>query len=130
MHGKGTYKWLDGRMYHGEYKNDKKDGYGVYQWADGRAYIGDWVEGKQADERIYVLPNGQCRKGKWEDGSRKEWEDLKEDDAKPYKEELEKAINASKEVESKLRKYENNLNRLMQGQEELAEEHEQNRGPN
>lgn len=30
MHGKGTYKWLDGRMYHGEYANDKKHGFGVY----------------------------------------------------------------------------------------------------
>ena len=46
MHGKGTYKWLDGRMYHGSYKNDKKNGRGVYLWADGRAFVGDWIDGK------------------------------------------------------------------------------------
>ena len=46
MHGKGTYKWLDGRMYHGEYQNDKKNGRGVYLWADGRAYVGNWIDGK------------------------------------------------------------------------------------
>lgn len=45
MHGLGTYKWLDGRMYHGMYENDKKHGFGVYVWADGRAYVGDWFEG-------------------------------------------------------------------------------------
>jgi hypothetical protein len=45
MHGKGTYKWLDGRVYHGEYSNDKKHGFGVYIWADGRAYMGKWADG-------------------------------------------------------------------------------------
>ena len=91
-------------MYHGEYENDKKHGYGVYLWADGRAYVGDWIEGKQADERIYILPNGTSRRGKWEDGSRKEWINMEEDEAKPYKEELEKALAATKEVETKIRK--------------------------
>ena len=46
MHGKGVYKWLDGRLYTGNYVNDKKDGYGVYVWADGRAYLGNWSNGK------------------------------------------------------------------------------------
>lgn len=40
MHGKGTYKWLDGRLYHGDYSHDKKHGFGLYVWADGRSYIG------------------------------------------------------------------------------------------
>lgn len=46
IHGKGTYKWHDGRVYHGNYKFDKKDGFGVYIWADGRAYLGNWADGK------------------------------------------------------------------------------------
>jgi hypothetical protein len=29
MHGKGTFKWADGRSYVGEYKDDKKHGYGI-----------------------------------------------------------------------------------------------------
>jgi hypothetical protein len=30
MHGKGLYTWKDGRMYQGEYLNDKKHGFGEY----------------------------------------------------------------------------------------------------
>ena len=37
MHGFGVYKWKDGRMYEGEYFDDKKSGYGVYIWSDGRS---------------------------------------------------------------------------------------------
>ena len=32
MHGKGSYSWLDGRNYTGNYNMDKKEGYGVYKW--------------------------------------------------------------------------------------------------
>ena len=32
MHGYGVYKWDDGRIYEGEYLNDKKHGKGVYKW--------------------------------------------------------------------------------------------------
>ena len=42
MEGKGIFKWPDGRVYEGEYKNDKKDGYGEFEWADGRKYKGYW----------------------------------------------------------------------------------------
>lgn len=40
MHGEGTYKWPDGRMYKGSYINDKKDGFGVYSYPDKRQYSG------------------------------------------------------------------------------------------
>jgi hypothetical protein len=46
MHGKGTYKWGDGRMFVGEYQDDRKNGDGMYLWADGRAYNGQWLNGK------------------------------------------------------------------------------------
>lgn len=46
MHGRGLYKWPDGRSYDGEYCDDKKHGYGQYTWADGRQYSGTWKEGK------------------------------------------------------------------------------------
>lgn len=32
MHGKGIYTWSDGRIYEGEYLNDKKHGFGIYKW--------------------------------------------------------------------------------------------------
>ena len=62
MHGQGVYKWLDGRIYTGNYLNDKKDGFGVYKWADGRAYLGNWKNGKQHGEGYMILPNGTVKK--------------------------------------------------------------------
>jgi len=46
MHGQGTYRWGDGRMFIGQYVDDRKSGLGIYLWADGRAYHGEWLQGK------------------------------------------------------------------------------------
>ena len=46
MHGKGKMIWGDGRIYEGEYFEDKKWGYGVFIWNDGRKYDGYWKDGK------------------------------------------------------------------------------------
>jgi hypothetical protein len=40
MHGKGVFKWPDGRVYEGDYFNDKKHGNGKVSWPDGREYEG------------------------------------------------------------------------------------------
>jgi L1 cell adhesion molecule like protein len=42
MHGRGVFRWADGRKYEGEYHDDKKQGYGVFTWPDGRKYEGYW----------------------------------------------------------------------------------------
>ena len=47
LHGVGIYKWRDGKIYKGEYSNDKKHGFGIYTLQDGRTYEGWWCEGKQ-----------------------------------------------------------------------------------
>ena len=31
MHGKGFFKWPDGRVYEGDYVNDKKTGFGIFK---------------------------------------------------------------------------------------------------
>ena len=46
MNGKGEFRWPDGRVYDGEYKNDIKHGDGVYIWPDGRMYQGKFFNGK------------------------------------------------------------------------------------
>lgn len=46
MHGKGDFKWANGRHYVGEYVEDKKEGYGEFTWNDGRSYKGQWKNGK------------------------------------------------------------------------------------
>lgn len=46
MHGKGTFKWNDGRQYEGNYIEDKKEGWGEFRWPDGKKFIGEWKNGK------------------------------------------------------------------------------------
>jgi len=47
MHGKGIFTWADGRVYTGEYYEDKKHGFGKVEWPGGKAYEGQWREGIQ-----------------------------------------------------------------------------------
>ena len=42
MHGKGTFKWPDGRVYEGDYYEDKKHGFGKVKWPNGKVYEGHW----------------------------------------------------------------------------------------
>ncbi len=46
MHGKGIFKWPDGRSYEGEYQNDKKHGRGTFISSNGRKKEGFWQNGK------------------------------------------------------------------------------------
>jgi len=45
MEGKGSFSWLDGRHYEGDYKDDKKHGFGTFTWPDKRQYSGGWKNG-------------------------------------------------------------------------------------
>jgi hypothetical protein len=46
MHGKGLFKFPDGRHYDGEYKTNKKHGYGIFTWPSKRQYSGNWRMGR------------------------------------------------------------------------------------
>lgn len=46
MNGKGIFTWPDGRVFEGNYLNDKKHGPGKFIWPDGRMYEGVWENGK------------------------------------------------------------------------------------
>ena len=67
MNGIGIYRWKDGRVYLGQYKNNDKHGYGVFKLPNGCLHFGHWKNG-----RGHGL--GTFRKGKktkyalWEDG--------------------------------------------------------------
>lgn len=76
MEGLGIYTWHDGRIYEGEYKDDKKHGYGIYQWADGRKYMGYWNKGKQNGLGVYIVgKDDKVKYGIWEEGKRIKWLD-------------------------------------------------------
>ena len=82
MHGQGTQKYTDGRIFMGNFKNDKKSGIGIYLWQDGRAYNGGWKDGKQHGVGFYMTVDQNnnkniIKKGAWSNGKRKHWiEDL------------------------------------------------------
>lgn len=48
-HGKGTYKYVNGNEYRGEWRADRKNGQGVYDYSSTfEKYDGKWVS-KQAN---------------------------------------------------------------------------------
>ena len=47
MEGHGELTFPDGRIYIGEYKNDKIEGYGEFRWPNGKIFKGMWVGGMQ-----------------------------------------------------------------------------------
>ena len=125
MEGEGTYKWLDGRLYHGQFKNDKKNGFGVYIWADARAYIGNWTEGKQDEERVYILPNGTVKKGRWVDNKRVgDWLPLEESDKEAFIVYKNTAVKKAQEVEVRRRQATEEVDNFIKGQNIYAEKHD------
>ena len=125
MDGEGTYKWLDGRLYHGQYQSDKKNGFGVYIWADGRAYIGNWTSGKQDEERVYILPNGTVKKGKWADNKRiGDWIQMSEEEKATFINHKNVAVQKSAEVDQRRRQAADELDNFIQGQDIYAEKHD------
>jgi hypothetical protein len=47
MNGIGVFTWPDGRLYKGNYVDDKKEGWGKFVWQNGRVYEGEWLKGKR-----------------------------------------------------------------------------------
>ncbi len=42
MQGYGIFTCIDGSIYEGIFKKDKKHGYGVLKYIDGSIYAGNW----------------------------------------------------------------------------------------
>ena len=73
MHGQGKFTWDDGRIYEGEYVDDKKHGHGKFIWPDGKIYDGSWADGRQHGTGFYTSADGRTRQGEWIDGKRIQW---------------------------------------------------------
>lgn len=69
-HGKGTYKWADGELYEGDWKAGKKHGKGTITYANGNKYEGDYVDGKQHGKGTFKWTDGDVYEGDWKDGKR------------------------------------------------------------
>jgi hypothetical protein len=45
MNGKGEFTWPNGKVYIGEYFNNKKQGFGLFE-GNGKSYEGYWYSGR------------------------------------------------------------------------------------
>jgi hypothetical protein len=66
----GTFFWLDGTKYIGEYKDGKNHGQGTFTLPDGRKYIGEFKDDKYHGQGTFTLPGGQKYVGEWKDNKK------------------------------------------------------------
>ena len=73
-YGKGTYIYLNGDLYVGEWKKNKyntsdnlseRDGKGTYFFANGDKYVGEWKKGKKHGQGIFTYISGKIEEGVW-----------------------------------------------------------------
>lgn len=44
MHGRGVFKFSNGDMYDGDWKDNYMHGRGIFKYADGSSYEGEWKD--------------------------------------------------------------------------------------
>lgn len=67
MEGKGVFKFKNGSVYDGEYKNNRKHGAGKYI-KDMKVYEGNWQNGIRQGQGFLTNETGQGIKGYWYKG--------------------------------------------------------------
>lgn len=108
MNGVGIYKWKDGRVYKGSYKDDKKENFGVYIKSDGKKYEGEWLNGSQNGVGRYKKNEGIVKVGRWKENLIEEefevdWKEYKESVMK-IEEKIEELSCDLDEMNEKIRK--------------------------
>mmetsp|Transcript_12225 Transcript_12225/g.36116 ORF Transcript_12225/g.36116 Transcript_12225/m.36116 type:complete len:394 (-) Transcript_12225:262-1443(-) len=63
--GRGSYLYLDGNVYLGEWRRGKQHGRGSYTYADGDVYEGEWQDGRQQGRGIYRFMSGDVYEGEY-----------------------------------------------------------------
>ena len=68
MHGKGTYKWVNGEVFIGNYVNGKRDGQGTTLFSDGTVRNAEYTDGQINTNQIVKeqYPNGDTYEGELE----------------------------------------------------------------
>ena len=65
LHGYGIYRWANGDVYYGEFKQNYHDGQGYKRWADGDEYCGEYKNHMKHGEGV-KLENWQLYRVKYE----------------------------------------------------------------
>ena len=68
--GQGTYTFVSGEKYAGEFKDGKQHGQGINIWANGDKYVGEWKKGKEHGQGTYTWADGSKYAGEYKDGKR------------------------------------------------------------
>ena len=68
FNGQGTYKWSNGDVYVGQWKDDKRNGQGKNTYSDGTVSVGQFKDDKANGQGTYININGVKSKGIWVDG--------------------------------------------------------------
>lgn len=68
--GEGRVQFLDGRLYEGTIRNNRKVGKGTHVWADGQRYEGDWVDDQPQGKGKLTFNNGDVYEGDFVKGER------------------------------------------------------------
>ena len=63
MHGAGTYKFMSGHVYTGQWYQNQMQGPGKMEYGDGTSYKGDWHMSKMHGEGIFIDENKQVWDG-------------------------------------------------------------------
>ena len=69
-HGLGKFKWANGESYNGEYLRDQRTGIGIYSWSDNSKYNGSFLNGKRHGKGTFTSSNGAKYDGEWFDDLR------------------------------------------------------------
>ena len=59
MEGRGIYRWADGDVYEGEYKDDEMEGQGTFLYASGDIEVGFYKAGTDVGEGIKWTADGR-----------------------------------------------------------------------
>ena len=61
------YTWPDGRVYEGDWLQDKRTGKGKMTWPDGSIYEGDWLDGEMNGKGKFTFASGRIYEGDFTD---------------------------------------------------------------
>lgn len=61
MHGTGSFKWYDGKIYEGEFSNGQLHGNGVMYYPNGQMAKGAWHHGENMHLDVITAGKSQIR---------------------------------------------------------------------
>jgi hypothetical protein len=70
LEGYGKLTWPDGRMYEGEFRDDKYNGVGKFTWANGNIYEGELKDDKRNGVGKCIYTDGEIYEGEWRDNEK------------------------------------------------------------